>query len=97
MTIDTDPSAADTSRLGEAAELLLSKFGPHVELPYLPGKTAFRDELYAQWSVSLLEAEELCDSLERAGLIAFREPHTEDEETPGWDIGEAHGSELPLR
>lgn len=83
---DAIPGTDDAARLGDAAELLLDKFGSHVEMPYLPGKTAFRDELYARFQVSLLEAEELCDSLEGAGLIAYHEGRTEDEESAGWNI-----------
>lgn len=82
--------------LGDAAEVLLGVFGPHAELDYLGGKTAFRDELYARFSLSLLEAEELCDALERAGLIAFREMRTGDEESAGWDLMAAATHELSL-
>lgn len=96
MTVDTTSTAADANRLGDAAQLLLDTFGPQVEVEYLPGKTSFRDELYARWNLSLLEAEELCDSLERAGLISYREPHTEDEETSGWVITSGNNREAPL-
>lgn len=94
MTMDT--MAAVPAQLGNAAELLLDAFGSHVELDYFEGKTAFRDRLYSQMSLSLLEAEELCDSLEKAGLIAYREMRTDDEESAGWDITTGGSHEMPM-
>lgn len=88
MAIDTTITVDEEDRLRQAARLLSECFGRHVRLPYLPGKTSFRDELYARWELSLLEAEELCDSLERGGLIVYREPQAEDEESGGWEIAE---------
>ncbi len=73
--------------LKEGTVALFRAFGPHVELEYLPGKTAFRDELCARLGLSLLEAEELCDALEREGRIGFHEARIEDEEPMGWTIG----------
>lgn len=99
MATNTRPSVEDAeraTRLGDAAELLLEAFGPHVELEYLAGKTAFRDALYAKWKVSLLEAEELCEALERGGLIAYHEAHIEDEESAGWNIQTGGGREVVL-
>lgn len=94
MSMDT--MAAVPAQLGDAAELLLDAFGPHVELDYFGGKTAFRDRLYSQLSLSLLEAEELCDALEQAGLIAYREMRTADEESAGWNITTGGSHELPM-
>lgn len=82
------PLEAEGDRLAEATKTLFEAFGPHAELEYLPGKTAFRDELSTHLGLSLLEAEELCDTLERTGRIVFHEPHLEDEEPAGWTIAE---------
>jgi len=87
--MQTEPSVElEVDKLAEATKALFHTFGPHAELEYLAGKTAFRDELCARLGVSLLEAEELCDALERAGRIAFHEAHIEDEEPMGWTIAE---------
>ena len=58
-------------RLDEAALALYQEIGPYLEADYLPGKTEIRDALYFRFELSQLEAEELCDSVERAGLIEF--------------------------
>lgn len=92
VTMQTEPPLeAEGDKLAEAAKALFQAFGPHAELEYLPGKTAFRDEICERLGVSLLEAEELCDALERTGHIVFHEPHLEDEEPMGWTIAEAVG------
>ncbi len=58
--------------LREAAAELAKRFGTSFGgLAYLPGKTAFRDVLCERCGISQLEAEELCDSLEQAGMIHF--------------------------
>lgn len=82
----------NADRLEDATRALLGTFGPHAELEYLPGKTAFRDELCERLGLSLLEAEELCDALEREGRIGFHEAHLEDEEPMGWTIRERRSS-----
>lgn len=65
-----------------AARALWIAFGPITDADYLSGKTLFRDALCDRFDVSLLEAEELCDELERAGRIVFIQ--TEGE--AGWHI-----------
>ena len=69
-----------------AARALLITFGPITDADYLTGKTLFRDALCDRFDVSLLEAEELCDELERAGRIVF----VQTEDGVGWHI---HGAE----
>lgn len=81
--------------LEEARKALFHTFGPHAELEYLPGKTAFRDEICERLGVSLLEAEELCDALERDGRIGFHEAHLEDETPMGWTIGNGGSAGYP--
>lgn len=54
-----------------AVRALSERFGPLLDAEYVPGKTAFRDALAETLQVSELDAEELCDELERAGRIAF--------------------------
>ncbi len=54
-----------------AGRALRERFGTFVGVEYLPGKTAMRDELCERFGVSLLEAEELCDSLEASGALRF--------------------------
>lgn len=78
--------AMGIARLADAAGVLVDEFGPHVELEYLSGKTAFRDLLYARLGLSMLEAEEMCDALERAGLVTYREADEGSEETAGFTI-----------
>jgi hypothetical protein len=65
-----------------AARALWIAFGPITDADYLSGKTLFRDALCDRFDVSLLEAEELCDELERGGQIVFIQ--TEGE--AGWHI-----------
>src|SRR5262249_43984933 len=54
-----------------AAQALVEMFGPLLDADYLAGKTELRDALVARFELSLLEAEELCDDLERAGHVRF--------------------------
>jgi hypothetical protein len=54
-----------------AARALWITFGPITDADYLQGKTLFRDALCDRFDVSLLEAEELCDELERTERIVF--------------------------
>jgi hypothetical protein len=65
-----------------AARALWVTFGPITDADYLAGKTLFRDALCDRFDVSLLEAEELCDELERAGRIVY----VETESGAGWHI-----------
>jgi hypothetical protein len=58
-----------TARVAVGA--LLRRFGPLVDAEYLAGKTAFRDELVTRFELSEVQAEDLCDELERAELIRF--------------------------
>jgi hypothetical protein len=64
----------ESTELGElriAADELKHRFGTRVPAAYLPGKTFFRDALYERLGVSQGQAEDLCDSLERAGVLRF--------------------------
>jgi len=65
-----------------AARALWISFGPITDTDYLQGKTLFRDALGDRFDVSLLEAEELCDELERTGRIVFVQTET----GAGWHI-----------
>lgn len=69
-----------------AARALLEIFGSTLDADYLTGKTLFRDALCERFAVSLLEAEDLCDELERANRILF----VQTESGAGWHI---HGPE----
>jgi hypothetical protein len=65
-----------------AAIALREQFGALVDDEYLPGKTLLRDALCERFGISQLESEEMCDDLERAGLLRFvRAP-----EGVGWHI-----------
>jgi hypothetical protein len=66
-----------------AAEELERTFGVLVDADYVTGKTQFRDALCASFGVSQLEAEELCDDLERAEVIRFVDS---PELGTGWSI-----------
>lgn len=67
-----------------AAGALRAAFGPVLDADYVPGKTELRDALCERFELSQLEAEELCDDLERARLVRFV-----DEPTGfGWHIHE---------
>jgi hypothetical protein len=57
--------------LARAVEALHAHFGSTVAAPYVPGKTLFRDALCDEFELSQAEAEDLCDSLERARAITF--------------------------
>lgn len=72
-----------------AARALWITFGPITDADYLTGKTLFRDALCDRFDVSLLEAEELCDDLERAGRIVF----VQTDEGAGWHIHAPHEEE----
>ena len=65
-----------------AAETLASVFGALLEEDYLTGKTELRDALCDRFELSQLEAEEMCDQLERAELIRF----VSSPEGQGWHI-----------
>jgi hypothetical protein len=65
-----------------AARALFITFGPITDADYLTGKTLFRDALCDRFDVSLLESEDLCDELERAGRIVFVQTETGS----GWHI-----------
>jgi hypothetical protein len=60
-----------TLDLSSAAEALRRRFGTSVDLPYVPGKTAFRDVICEIEGLSQAEAEAVCDSLEQTGIIRF--------------------------
>jgi hypothetical protein len=66
----------------EAVVALVRVFGVNVDTDYLLGKTRFRDALAELFQLSVLEAEELCEALERSGRIWFRS----DIEGSGWHI-----------
>lgn len=51
---------------------LIRRFGARIEAAYVPGKTMFRDVVCETEKVSQLDAEEICDSMERRGLLKFR-------------------------
>jgi hypothetical protein len=63
-------------------------FGASVEAEYLPGKTRFRDALSEVFKLSQLDAEELCEALERSGRIRF----LGGAESAGWRIQAMVGS-----
>lgn len=65
-----------TLDLSSATEALRSRFGTGVDLPYVPGKTAFRDVICEIQGLSQAEAEAVCDSLEQAGVIRFERSAT---------------------
>jgi hypothetical protein len=74
-----------------AGETLLAEFGPLVSTDYLLGKTQFRDILCLRFGLSQLQAEELCDELERSTIIRF----VQSAEGRGWHIHlEPDGSSL---
>jgi hypothetical protein len=64
----------------DAGRLLVDRFGPHLFEPYIPGKTLFRDALCAEAQLSQEEAEMLCDSLERSGILRFSQNEAEGSE-----------------
>ncbi|MEO8801712.1 MAG: hypothetical protein ABI551_27735 [Polyangiaceae bacterium] len=57
--------------LATVAAELVRRFGARIEAAYVPGKTMFRDVVCETQDVSQLEAEEICDSMERRGLLKF--------------------------
>src|SRR5689334_10366979 len=57
--------------MATAVRCLHDRFGSVLEAEYVPGKTELRDTLSGSLRISLLEAEDLCDELERAGSIGF--------------------------
>ncbi|MGH7436338.1 MAG: hypothetical protein ACRENE_11755 [Polyangiaceae bacterium] len=67
-----------------ASQILLERFGSILEAPYVPGKTLFRSELCARAALSQGEAEEVCDSLERAGAIRFQRAQLSGESQDTW-------------
>lgn len=69
--------------MAHAAEVLRSQFGEVTGEAYVTGKTLFRDALCERYALSQLDAEDLCDSLEKAGLIRFAET---SEHGPVWMI-----------
>ena len=69
-----------SSRLALAT--LKERFGALVDADYLPGKTLFRDALLERFQLSELQAEELCDDLERAEWIRF----IQTPEGCGWHV-----------
>ena len=73
----------DFTELRLAARELERELGARVNLPYLPGKTAFRDALYKKRGISEADAERLCDSLEQTKMIRFERSITEG---PSWTI-----------
>jgi len=76
--------------LSRAAAALYGMFGALIDADYLPGKTLFRDALCSRFGFSQLEAEEMCDSLEQAGLIRF----VRSEDGVGWHIHASGESEM---
>jgi hypothetical protein len=57
--------------LERAAQALVEILGPLVYADFLVGKTEMRDALAARFQISQLEAEDLCDDLERADRVRF--------------------------
>ncbi len=78
----SDPPSAKMD-LASAADDLKRRFGPALGGPYVIGKTMLRDALCERRGLSQLEAEELCDSLEKAGFIRFERSA---EQGPSWWI-----------
>lgn len=80
-----DPVAGEDDLIlgpARAARALWTTFGVTLDADYLSGKTLFRDALCDRFDISLLEAEDLCDELERAGRIVFVQTETD----AGWHI-----------
>jgi hypothetical protein len=61
----------DVEKYSSAYELISKNFANSFRDTYPRGKTLFRDLLYEKMGCSLLEAEELVDTLERNGKIKF--------------------------
>jgi hypothetical protein len=59
-------------KMEQALNLLRHAFPNPVEVPYLEGKTIFRDYLYERAGCSLMEAEALVDTLEGEAKIEFK-------------------------
>ncbi len=57
--------------LASVAAELIRRFGARIEAAYVPGKTMFRDVVCETQDVSQLDGEEICDSMERRGLLKF--------------------------
>jgi hypothetical protein len=57
--------------LERAAQALVETLGPLFAAEYVVGKTEMRDALAARFQISQLEAEDLCDDLERAERVRF--------------------------
>lgn len=73
-----------------AIRCLRDHFGPILDAEYVPGKTELRNTLAESLNISELSAEELCDELERAGMISF----IQRGEGSGWHI---HQDDTALR
>ena len=57
--------------LGSAVTALYQRFGSSMAGDYVPGKTVFRDALCEEFDISEVDAEIICDSLEREKAIRF--------------------------
>jgi hypothetical protein len=71
MQSEEQPTSVVVLSPESAARTLRERFGAFVDADYLQGKTAMRDALCEQLELSLLEAEELCDSLEASNVLRF--------------------------
>jgi hypothetical protein len=75
-----------------AAEALYEQFGALIDADYLSGKTTLRDALCDRLGMSQLEAEDMCDSMEQAGLLRF----IDTPEGAGWNIHPDPDSAVPV-
>jgi len=63
--------APDGVTLERATRTLHEVFGPLLDADYVTGKTVLRDALAERFTLSQLEAEDLCDELERSARVRF--------------------------
>ena len=66
--------------LQQLAALIRRRYGRHLYASYLRGKTVMRDAVEAELRCSTYEAEQLVETLEMMGYIAF--PHLADDTHP---------------
>jgi hypothetical protein len=82
--------------LAQLTDALRRTFGRHLVASYLRGKTLLRDTIEQHLGCSDFQAEELVETLELQGYIAF--PHFRDETHPqtrhAWVIGGGHAEVL---
>jgi hypothetical protein len=85
VSTSSDVVAPSVVTTESGVRVLSERFGPLYDAEYVPGKTAFRDALAEDLQISELDAEDLCDELERMGRIAF----VRIGDTFGWHVHEA--------